>query len=396
MKKLSLFFCLLLALMTTFQACNNEDEATPAPEDEPPSITNLSPLEFTLATGATETLTITGAHFGTEQSAVTVTMGGSSLAVQSVTDTRIEADVTANTTSGTVTVTVNDQSATSSESVTINQIPVISDFNPKSGESGTEVTITGNNFTADAVVTFAIDQAATVQFVSATELKATVPADAETGKIKVAIGNAEVETATDFEVVILNQNEVFNPTTGKVWMDRNLGASQVATSSTDAAAYGDLYQWGRAADGHESRTSGTAEILATSDTPGHGDFITNGVSIPYDWRNPQNDNLWQGVNGTNNPCPSGYRLPTEAEWEAERTSWSSDDAAGAFASPLKLPVAGYRLNNNGSFYEVGSGGYYWSSTVSGTDARCLYFYSSSAFMLSNYRARGYSVRCLKD
>ena len=33
--------------------------------------------------------------------------------------------------------------------------------------------------------------------------------------------------------------------TGKVWMDRNLGAGRVATSSTDTEAYGDLYQWGR-------------------------------------------------------------------------------------------------------------------------------------------------------
>ena len=37
--------------------------------------------------------------------------------------------------------------------------------------------------------------------------------------------------------------DVTNPTTGKTWMDRNLGASQAATSSTDADAYGDLYQW---------------------------------------------------------------------------------------------------------------------------------------------------------
>ena len=44
-------------------------------------------------------------------------------------------------------------------------------------------------------------------------------------------------------------SEVTNSTTGAIWMDRNLGASQVATSSTDAASYGDLYQWGRAADG---------------------------------------------------------------------------------------------------------------------------------------------------
>ncbi len=32
---------------------------------------------------------------------------------------------------------------------------------------------------------------------------------------------------------------------GAVWMDRNLGATQAATSSTDAVAYGDSYQWGR-------------------------------------------------------------------------------------------------------------------------------------------------------
>ena len=42
---------------------------------------------------------------------------------------------------------------------------------------------------------------------------------------------------------------------GQVWMNRNLGASRVAVSSTDTAAYGDLYQWGRLDDGHESRTS---------------------------------------------------------------------------------------------------------------------------------------------
>ena len=163
---------------------------------------------------------------------------------------------------------------------------------------------------------------------------------------------------------------VTNPNTGEIWMDRNLGATQVATSSTDAAAYGDLYQWGRAADGHQIRTSGTTSTLASSDSPGHGNFITVSSS-PYDWRNPQNDNLWQGVSGTNNPCPSGYRLPTQAEWNTERTSWSSNNAAGAFASPLKLPVAGSRSGSNGTLSKVGSFGYYWSSTVDGTNASYL-------------------------
>ena len=195
---------------------------------------------------------------------------------------------------------------------------------------------------------------------------------------------------------------VTNPTTGEIWMDRNLGASQVATSSTDANAYGDLYQWGRAADGHESRTSATTTTStnATSAVPNDGNawdgfFITEGSS-PYDWLTPQDDNLWQGVSGTNNPCPSGYRLPTEAEWEAERTSWSINNAAGAFASPLKLPVAGYRGNSDGSLSLVGSFGFYWSSTVDGTNSRNLYFDSSNAGMFGDSRANGNSVRCLKD
>lgn len=184
-------------------------------------------------------------------------------------------------------------------------------------------------------------------------------------------------------------------TTGEIWMDRNLGASQVATSSTDANAYGYLYQWGRAADGHESRTSGITSTIAISNTPGHGDFIA-GSGSPFDWRNPQSANLWQGVSGTNNPCPSGYRLPTAAEWEAERESWGSNDAAGAFSSPLKLPVAGSRSGGNGALSSVGSSGNYWSSTVGNERSLYLDFYSGNAGTYRTFRYNGHSVRCLKD
>jgi len=189
--------------------------------------------------------------------------------------------------------------------------------------------------------------------------------------------------------------DVINSITGKTWMNRNLGASQVATSSTDADAYGDLYQWGRLADGHQIRTSETTTTLATSDTPGHGNFII-APSSPYDWRSPQNDNLWQGVSGTNNPCPSGYRLPTHAEWYAERLSWSSNDAAGAFASPLKLPVAGLRRYYDGTLEWEGSRGFYWSSDVYSARAKYLYFSSDYANGLPDYRAYGFSVRCIKN
>lgn len=190
----------------------------------------------------------------------------------------------------------------------------------------------------------------------------------------------------DTEVV-----DITNPTTGKIWMDRNLGSSRVATSSTDAEAYGNLYQWGRGNDGHEKRNSPITSTLSNSDIPGHGNFIK--ASSPYDWRSPQNDNLWQGVSGTNNPCPSGYRLPTEAELNDELSSWVSADP---FTSPLKFSVAGNRYQSTGSPSNVGSYGYYWSSTVDGTLSRSLFFGSGYAYMHSNYRALGASVRCLKD
>jgi uncharacterized protein (TIGR02145 family) len=190
--------------------------------------------------------------------------------------------------------------------------------------------------------------------------------------------------------------DVTNPITGKTWMDRNLGASQVATSATDVLAYGDLYQWGRGADGHQCRNSATTTIVSSSDQPGNGNFI-KASSSPYEWCSPLNINLWQGVNGINNPCPSGYRIPSVAEMDAERLSWSTSDGNGAFAStPLKFTFAGYRN---------------WNGTISNTEGDCSYwlsdFSNSLMYRLTGpyygfvgigafYSALGGSVRCIKD
>lgn len=189
--------------------------------------------------------------------------------------------------------------------------------------------------------------------------------------------------------------DVTNPTTGKTWMDRNLGASRVATSSTDAAAYGDLYQWGRRSDGHQCRNSPSANTLSILDQPAHDSFIIAG-SLPSDWRNPQNTNLWQGVNGINNPCPFGYRLPTQTELNAERNSFSSQNSNGAFLSPLKLTLAGRRMNADATFFEVGVQGMYSSSTISSTYSSILYFSSGVASMGINVRGTAFSVRCIRD
>jgi uncharacterized protein (TIGR02145 family) len=208
----------------------------------------------------------------------------------------------------------------------------------------------------------------------------------------------------------LTYQEVLSSTT-KIWLDRNLGATQVATSSTDAASYGDLYQWGRNTDGHQIRTSGTASSQVVSGAEGTSFII--GFS---DWLIVQDDTRWNSGIGApvkvtaNDPCPAGFRVPTDTELEAERnnggtgfwgTGSAQNNALGAFNSALKLPVAGYRDSSTGDPGFVGSYGLYWSSTVLGNTvlgnlARHLYFRSDVALMSTNYRAHGFSVRCIKE
>ena len=206
-------------------------------------------------------------------------------------------------------------------------------------------------------------------------------------------GNEFIWQGYTYKVIVKNE---------LAWLDRNLGASRVAISSDDEQSYGDLYQWGRLADGHEKinrfigdgkTTSGTTDTLSSNDIPGHSEFITAGGI--GDWRNPQNDILWHAVGGINNPSPPGWRIPTELELDIERLSWDTDNAAGAFASSLRLPLGGFRRDGTGLIDFVGSGGYYWSSIESFGRAWGFQFLSSSAGMVRRSRANGYSVRCVR-
>jgi hypothetical protein len=191
--------------------------------------------------------------------------------------------------------------------------------------------------------------------------------------------------------------------TGRVWMDRNLGASRKAQAYNDYMAYGQLYQWGRGNDGHAdinwtsattgTSVNGTTPTLSTTDYPANNLFITTSTS-PYDWRATQNNNLWQGDTGINNPCPIDYRLPTSAEWTAEVTSYNITNRATAFDSALRLVTAGYRAGPNGNVSSNNTG-YYMSSTVNGSMSSVRYFNATTASVDSN-RVTAYSVRCIKN
>ena len=180
---------------------------------------------------------------------------------------------------------------------------------------------------------------------------------------------------------------------GRIWMDRNLGSSQAATSISDALSYGDLYQWGRGTDGHEKRNSSTSISTSNTDRPENASFIIGTL----DWRNPKNDNLWQGVTGINNPCPQGFRLPTEDEWRTEIKSWSNQNPSGAYASALKLPMAGGREGSNGVLFYSGVYGYYWTSTVNGNNSKAVFIMDGFPVnYISTLRNNGASCRCIKN
>ena len=109
--------------------------------------------------------------------------------------------------------------------------------------------------------------------------------------------------------------------TGRKWMSFNLG-SNPANSSNDPNAYNALYQWGRTTDGHQLITSAVNKITLLTSLPttynagivgasfiqpyGTSNLYYNATtntnnSIYADWLNPQNSQLWQGVNDINNP-----------------------------------------------------------------------------------------------
>ncbi len=192
---------------------------------------------------------------------------------------------------------------------------------------------------------------------------------------------------------------VKSPDTNRIWLDRNLGATKVCASSTDSACYGNLYQWGRNDDGHESRTSGITATLATTITPAINKFITSSSDwSTADSTGSSRTSAWAD-GGANDICPAGFSVPTEAELTADTAGATTTDvinSATAFSSFLKIPVAGYRYRANGALNDVGSDVYLWSRSARGSNGRSLDIGSDTAGFGSTNRAYGLSVRCIRD
>jgi len=192
-------------------------------------------------------------------------------------------------------------------------------------------------------------------------------------------------------------SSVYNPATGRTWLDKNLGADRIAESKDDASAYGDLYQWGRGKDEHQVRSSLTINTIANTPVAFAGnpwDELFINPTSGDNWLNPPDNTLWE-IDNPNNVCPTGYRLPTSLEFNEEILSWTSDGADGAFASPLKLTTGGKRTNSG--IIDEGTNGAYWTKDVDGSNTAILYIITpSEAIEMSNAKYIGASVRCIKD
>ncbi len=197
-------------------------------------------------------------------------------------------------------------------------------------------------------------------------------------------------------------------TDGKIWLQQNLGSSQVAAAQADADSYGDLFQWGRWDDGHQARNSSTTTVPSANNPIGLNG-ITSFIlgSGPSWWSANATSDQWTAANSSSiavekgaDPCKAigqGWKLPTQAEWAAAVASEGISNPATAYNSKLKLPVAGNRSFLDGSFSYMGQRGYYWSSDIASSGGKYLYIGSSSANAGSGgQRAQGQSVRCIKD
>ncbi|MEM8999877.1 MAG: IPT/TIG domain-containing protein [Bacteroidota bacterium] len=205
----------LCFMLFAFISCSDDDDGDTLVEF---TVTSITPESGTVGTE----VTIAGTDFPTDTSEVTVTFGGVTATITSLTSTQIVTTVPDGATSGAVGVSANGFDKTAPSSFTVEAEIVeftITSIAPEKGTVGTEVTITGTDFPTDAseiTVSFG-EVAATITSVNSTQIVTTVPAGATSGEVSV-VANGFDKTATSSFTVLLDlvsgtMENLFAPTT---------------------------------------------------------------------------------------------------------------------------------------------------------------------------------------
>ncbi len=127
---------------------------------------------------------------------------------------------------------------------------------------------------------------------------------------------------------------------------------------------------------------------------------------------------WYAVHDARGLAPTGYHVPSDAEWNTLIWFLGGEGVAGTkmkattlwtWSDPIYGPLAtnssgftafpGGYCNYNGSFNTISQFAYWWSSSESSTAEAWCRTVSYSNFVANrdyHYKTRGFSVRCLRD
>ena len=122
---------------------------------------------------------------------------------------------------------------------------------------------------------------------------------------------------------------------------------------------------------------------------------------------------WYAVDDSRGLCPSGWHVPTDGEWTVMRDVLGGASVAGGQmkttygwfqggngtnSSGFSGLPGGGRYYYDGSFFNAGFNGFWWSSSPLGSVAwsRLLDFYDENVYRDSNAQRYGFSVRCVRD
>ncbi len=201
-----IFFVILLSFgaFTFGQKSDRTIQGSGVPDEvfAAPTVTNFSP-----SSGSGGTLiTVTGTNLS---GATTVTVNGVNVTSFTVLSaTQLTMTLSDNNTTGKVSVTTSGGTGTSSSDFTI--FPRIDSFTPTSGPRSSTVIITGGNFSGVTSVKFN-GTTATFTKNSATQITATVPTRATTGKITLATSSSSTQSSSAFTIIFPPNISRFSP-----------------------------------------------------------------------------------------------------------------------------------------------------------------------------------------
>src|SRR5207253_2724524 len=192
----------------------------------PPTIASFAPGSGPVGTS----VTISGTNFS---GATAVAFNGVSATFTVTSSTAIQAIVPAGATTGPLSVSTPDGTATSASAFAVLHPPTIASFAPGSGPVGTSVTISGTNFSGATAVAFN-GVSATFTVTSSTAIQAIVPAGAITGPLSVTTPDGPATSASAFAVLHPPTIASFAPGSGPVGTSVTISGSSFsgATSVT--------------------------------------------------------------------------------------------------------------------------------------------------------------------